>query len=178
MSNSGSGRNTPTKFYMQFLGESFDHQVRNGNNGDHSTLELTRDYNDSRINLVPRTIQTNAISIPQNGQNVHGTTEPYLQVHPSLASILRTGRTMPPSSAQVRFNPNLLNNPISGNNRSPPRQLEFNVTPGMGSTPIRLQQTNNTPTTNILLDSAPIMSSNMFTHPANPRNSIPASLSE
>ena len=52
--NSGSGRNTPTKFYMQFLGESFGHQVRNGND----TLELTRDHNDSRVNFVPRTVQT------------------------------------------------------------------------------------------------------------------------
>ena len=77
--NLGSGRNTTTKFYMQFLGESFDHQVRNGNNGDHSILELTRDHNDSRINLVPRTIQTTAISIPQNGQNVNETTEPFLK---------------------------------------------------------------------------------------------------
>ena len=84
--NSGSGRNTPTKFYMSVLGEAFDHQVRNGNN----TLELTRDHFDYRVNLVPRTVQTTAISIPQNGQNENDTTEPFFQVHPSLASILRT----------------------------------------------------------------------------------------
>ena len=52
--NAGSRRNTPTKFYMNFFGEAFDHQVRNGNN----TLELTTDHNDSRVNLVPRTVQT------------------------------------------------------------------------------------------------------------------------
>ena len=167
--NSGSGRNTPTKFYMSFLGEAFDHQVRNGNN----TLELTRDHNDSRVNLVPRTVQTTALSVPQNGQNVNRTTEPFFQVHPSLASILRTAGTMPPASAQVRFDPNLLNNPISVNNRSPPRELEFNVTPEMGSTPFRRPQTNNTPTTNSVLGSAPIMSSSVYTNPVNPRNSIP-----
>ena len=72
-------------------------QVRNGNN----TLELTRDHNDSRVNLVPRTVQTTALSVPQNGQNVNRTTEPFFQVHPSLASILRTAGTMPAASVQV-----------------------------------------------------------------------------
>ena len=63
---SGSGRNTPTKFYMQFLGESFDHNVRNGENGDQSTLELTRGNNSSGFNLVPRTIQNTTISNPRD----------------------------------------------------------------------------------------------------------------
>ena len=48
----------------------------------------------------------------------------------------------------------------------------------MELTPFKLPQTNNTPTTNILLDSAPIMCSNIYTNPANPRNSIPVSLSD
>ena len=56
---------------MQFLEESFDHQVRNGNN----TLELTRDHNDSRVNLVPRAVQTTPLSVPQDGQNINRTTE-------------------------------------------------------------------------------------------------------
>ena len=80
---------------------------------------------------------------------------------------------MPPASAQVRFDPNLLNNPISVNNRSPPRELEFNVKPEMGSTPFRRPQTNDTPTTNSVLGSAPIMSSSVYTNPVTPRNSIP-----
>ena len=48
----------------------------------------------------------------------------------------------------------------------------------MGSTPIRLPQTHNTPTTNIHLYSAPIMSPNLFTNPANSSNSIPGSFSD
>ena len=94
-----------------------------------------------------------------------------------MASILRTERTVPPASAQVRFHPHLLNNPVSRNNSSPSRQPAFNVTAEMGSTLIRLPQTHNTLTTNIHLHSAPIMGSNVFTNPANSRNSIPASLS-
>ena len=118
---SGSGRNTPTRFYMQVFGESFDHQVRNGTNGDQSTPELTRDINGSVFNLIPRTIHNTALSIPRDGQNLNNTTEPSFQIHPSLASILRTERTILTTSAQVRFHPHLLNNPMSRNNSSPPR---------------------------------------------------------
>ena len=47
-----SGRNTPTKFYMQYLGEVLNNQVNNGKTtstpkpqGNQSVLELTRDQN-------------------------------------------------------------------------------------------------------------------------------------
>ena len=112
---SGSGRNTPTRFYMQILGEYFYHQVRNRTNGDQSTLELTRDDNGSGFNLIPRTIHNTALSIPRDGQNLNNTTEPSFQIHPSLASILRTERTLLTTSAQVKFHPQLLNNHVSIN---------------------------------------------------------------
>ena len=99
----GSGRNTPTKFYMKFLGETFEHQARNGptttasrSNGNQSTLEHTREHNNPE-NLIPRTVQNTAVSAV-----------PLFHPNPSVAPILRTERPLPMTSAQVRFHPDLL----------------------------------------------------------------------
>ena len=54
-----SRKNTPTKLYMQYLGEILNIQVKNDNTtstprpqGNQSVLELTRDHNNPEFNLI------------------------------------------------------------------------------------------------------------------------------
>ena len=114
-----SGKNSPTKFYMQYLGEVLNNQVNNGKTtstprpqGNQSVLELTRDQNNPGFNLVSRTVQDTTISNPRVIQNPATTTEPFFQVNASLPSILAMQQPLPATSHRVQIHPVCLIQPL------------------------------------------------------------------
>ena len=95
MPNDGTGRDTPTRSYFQFLGTTFNHQVRNG--GTPTAPGTLRDRNNR---VIPISVQNPAVSS--------------LQLGPPVTTILRAEHPQPVPSAQVRFTSNILDtaNPI------------------------------------------------------------------
>merc|ERR1712240_57752 len=162
----GSGRNTPTKFYIQYLGEVLNQQVNSKTTstpkpqGNQSVLELTREQNNSGFNLVSRTVQYTTISNPRVIQSPVTTAKPYFQVNASLPSVFTMEQSLPPTSHRVRFHPDVLDKTTYQNAGMPPTS----VVPGILSTPVGLSQIPRTIVTSVALNSVPIMSTTVSPH--------------
>merc|ERR1712240_288489 len=159
----GSGRNTPTKFYIQYLGEVLNQQVNSKTTstpkpqGNQSVLELTREQNNSGFNLVSRTVQYTTISNPRVIQSPVTTAKPYFQVNASLPSVFTMEQSLPPTSHRVRFHPDVLDRNTYQIAGMPPTS----VVPGILSTPSQIPRTI---VNNVALNSVPIMSTTVSPH--------------
>ena len=135
MPNASTGRDTSTKSYFQFLGATFNHQIRNGvtstASGTHreqNVLELTRDENNR---LIPRNEQNPAVSS--------------LQLYPPVTSILRTEQHQSVTSARVRFTSSNLDTTIPIADKVPLMCTTINQATRMMSAPYRTTNITATP---------------------------------